>query len=324
MRTRWLYLLFWIAVPTVAGLGVAPACAQRVEAVLSHDSVAVGDRITLTLTALHGFGQAPSFPSLAEPDSAFGDLVLVGLASAGMRMLEPGVRLDSVVYSVTTFALDTARVGPLPVSFDGGATIVRSDPMILPIISLVPQEATAIRDLAAPVEFGRPFWPYFLLGLAVLLISVLVWYIFFRRRKPQVIDADPSTPTPRPQDVALERLRALKNAPLATRLQVESYYVELSDAARTYLEARLEVPALEITTRELAQALVDARIQHMVPGGVPKQVERVLSLADLVKFADVTPPVEEGRVALGEAVQIVERIETKLDQIVAREPAATS
>ena len=324
MRTRWLYLLFWIAIPTVARLGVAPAFAQRVEAVLSHDSVAIGDRITLTLTALHGFGQPPSFPGLAEPDSAFGDLVPVGLASAGMRMLEPGTRLDSVVYSVTTFALDTARVGPLPVSFDGGATIVRSDPMILPIISLVPQEATAIRDLAAPVEFGRPFWPYFLLGLAVLLISVLVWYLLFRRRKPQVIDADPLTPIPRPQDVALDRLHALENAPLATRLQVESYYVELSDAARTYLEARLEVPALEITTRELAQALVDARIQHMVPGGVPKQVERVLSLADLVKFADVTPPVEEGRVALGEAVQIVVRIETKLGQIVAREPAATS
>ena len=323
MRCYRLYLAFWGCVLAVGGLRATPVSAQRVEAILSHDSVAVGDRFMLTLTVLHGFSEAPSFPNLADPDSAFGDLVPVGLVSAGTRMLELGVRLDSVVYSVTTFALDSARVGALPVSFDGGATTVHSTPMILPVLSLVPQEATGIRDLAAPVAFGRPLWPWFLLGLAVLMIGVLVWHIFFRSRLPEVVETSPAAPAPRPQDVALARLRALENAPLATRTQVETYYVELSDAARTYLEERLEVPALEITTRELAEALVAAHVQHLVPGGVPQQVERVLNLADLVKFADVTPPMEEGREALDEAVQIVKRIESKLGQIVAREPAAT-
>ena len=322
MRSRWFYRTLWGLV--AAGAITIPAAAQRVQATLSHDSITVGDRFTLTLSVLHGYSEAPSFPGLTEPDSVFGDLVPIDLASAGMRVIEPGVRLDSVVYNMTTFALDTAHVGALPVSFDSGATFIRSTPMFLPVISLVPQEATSIRDLADPVEFGRPVWPYFLLGLAVIMAGVLVWYFFFRQRKPDVIEAVPTAPGPRPQDVALARLRALGDAPLATRPQVEAYYVELSDTARTYLEQRLEVPALEITTQELTQALLGARIQHMVPGGIPQQVERVLNLADLVKFADVTPPAEEGRDALGETVTIVERIETKLTQIMAREPVTAS
>ena len=106
----------------------------------------------------------------------------------------------------------------------------------------------------------------------------------------------------------------LKHAPLAERIQVEAFYVDVSDILRTYIENRLHMPALECTTRELVQILVGPSVQHQVPSGIPEQLEQVLSLADLVKFADVTPAVNEGRSVLNEAVKIVKRVEVKFDQ----------
>ena len=289
--------------------------AQHVEAYLSADSVTVGEQFTLTITALHGFEEPPSFPAALDPDSAFGDLVPLSLLSAGPQVIEPGVRLDSVVYNVTTFALDTAIVPPLRVSFGGGSVEAYTPRLELPVVSLVSQDAASIRDLADPVDFGAPLWPYFLLAIAIVTLAGLIWYFFIRKRPPEVIVQAPADPAKPPHTIALARLRALETAPLITRDQVEAYYVELSDIVRTYLEHRLGMLALESTTAEICEALIGQDLQHRVPSGVPQDVDRILSLADLVKFADFTPESDQGRTARETSVQVVNRTETKLEQV---------
>ncbi len=292
--------------------------AQRVEAYISEDSVNVGDRFALTLVAMHGFDEVPSFPNM---DSSFGDITPIRLLSAGTRLLDTDVRLDSAVYEVTTFALDTARLAPLTIRFPNGDVTATTPALELLVMSVVPQDAEDIQDMAPPVGFGPPLWPFFLLGFAVLIAGALIWYIIWRRKHPKTLyisEPEEHAP-PDPAMVALERLRALENAPLAKRAQVETFYVDLSDILRTYVEDRLHIPALESTTRELVQDLVHPNVQHQVPSGIPGQLGQVLSLADLVKFADVTPPVSEGQSALKEAVKIVNRVEVKFDQRAARE-----
>lgn len=295
------------------------ALGQQLEASFSADTVSIGEQFTLTITALHGFAEPPSFPAVSDVDSAFGDIVPLGLVSAGLELMESNIRLDSVVYNVTTFALDSARLPPMRVSFDGGAAEAFTPAVTLPVKSMVTQEATGIRDLADPVEFGIPPWPYVLLGIAVVILAGLIWYFFIRRRPPEVIVRQAADPTRPPHKVALARLRALETAPLVTRSQIEAYYVELSDIVRTYLEHRLGVLALESTTREIGQALVDGEVRHMVPAGLPSQVDRILSLSDLVKFADYSPPADQGQQARSESVQVVERVETKLEQVASGE-----
>ncbi|MDE2834015.1 MAG: hypothetical protein OXM02_05790 [Bacteroidota bacterium] len=299
--------------------GVRGVCGQQLEAYMSADSVTIGERFTLTLTALHGFDESPSFPPVADVDSVFGDFVPLGLISAGTEIIEPGVRLDSVVYGVTTFALDSAILPPLRVGFESGATEGMTPAVMLPVISLVSQEASGIRDLAEPVEFGTPRWPYFLLGLGVVILAGLIWYFFIRKRPPEVIVQAPADPENPPHLIALARLRALETAPMATRDQVESYYVELSDTVRTYLEHRLGILALESTTPEIRQALLSHDVGHMMPSGIPTQVERILSLADLVKFANFSPEPAQGQQARLESVDVVERVETKLGQVASGE-----
>ncbi len=297
--------------------------AQRVDAYLSEDSVYVGDRFTLTLIAIHGFDEPPSFPSI---DSSFGDILPLDLASAGTQYMDTGIRLDSAVYTVTTFALDTARLTPLTIGFGDTVLSAVTPARELRVISMVPEDATDIRDMAPPVDFGPPLWPYVLLGLALVILSILIWYVIWRRRQPPPIpDKEPEEDElPSPAVLAIERLEALKGAPLTEKNQVEIYYVELSDVLRTYIEHRLRIPALESTTQELIMELIHPDIQHQIPSGIPQRVEQILSLADLVKFADVIPSIPEGRTALEEAFKVVQRTELKFDQRAASEKLGTT
>ena len=292
--------------------------AQRVEAYLSEDTVSVGDRFTLTLVALHGFDEIPSFPSL---DSTLGDIKPVDLISAGTRQIDANTRIDSAVYEVTTFALDTAQLAPVTIGFRNDSVLVSTDPLMVFVASLVAQDADTIRAMAPPVDFSRPIWPFILLGLAAITIGVLVWYLIRKRRQsePESLPTLELDDSPSPSAIALERLRALENTPLTTRPQVEAFYVELSDTLRTYVEHRLRIPALESTTHELVQRLIHPKIQHQVPSGIPQELDQILSLSDLVKFADVTPSIPEGRHALEESFTVIKRVEAKFDQREARE-----
>lgn len=308
-----LYLLL-LAVTLIS----SPGQAQSVDAYLSEDSVSVGDRFTLTLIAIHGFDEIPSFPRL---DSAFGDIIPIDLISAGTRKIDLNARLDSAVYTVTTFALDTARLAPLTIGFSGNTVTSVTPELELHVASLVPQDAEGIRDMAPPVDFARPVWPYILLGLGGLIAAVLIWYLVWYRRQTVSLPASNSNrESISAAAVALERLESLQNAPLTQRGQVEDYYVELSDTVRTYLEHQLQIPALESTTQELLQNLLRPDIQHQIPAGVPEQLEQILSLSDLVKFAEVTPPISDGRTVLEQAVTVIRRMQVKWEQRVSLAP----
>lgn len=294
-------------------LAALPSRAQRVEAHLSVDSAAIGERFSLTVYALHATTGEPSFPAAVATDSTFGDLEVLGIRSAGSRMID-GARLDSVVYDVTSFALDSAHVPPLAVTFEGGAAATAEE-LMLPMKSLVEPGAAAVRDITGLEEFGIPPWPYVLLGLAGILAATLLVYFLRRKKQPLVLEAEPEPPRVSPYEEALERLRRLEDARPAMPPEVKHYYVELSAALRAYFEGALGLPALEQTTRELVRDFDRATVRHLVPGSIASRTENTLGLADLVKFADFLPPTADHARAVDAAITIVEQVQAKLNQI---------
>ena len=203
---------------------VQPAVAQRVDLHLSTDSLTVGDRVLLTLVAMHRLDRQPEFPAIAN-DSVFGDLHVLGLQSEGVRYGADGSRIDSVVYEATTFELDTVRIPPIPVAFEGGAFYRESAPVEIYVTSLVSESDTVILGMTDPVGFGRPVWPFVLLGLALVLCVALAVYLVRRSRAPKVIAPSIGPPVRAPHELALARLRALENAPLVRRAHVEAFFV---------------------------------------------------------------------------------------------------
>ncbi len=297
----------------MAFLVVGPASGQRVTATLSLDSVAIGERFVLTLYAQHDFDAPAAFPALDSADSTFGDLVVTGAREQGSRSIVGG-RLDSIMYDVTSFALNTAHIPSLPVSFGNGAATDSTPSLTIPMISVLPPNATDIRDIADLAVFNRPIWLYVVVGIAILVGIILVIY-FIRRSRQTLTLVDQGTPGPSPYIVATETLLRLAKAPPRHIVEVKPYHINVSTALRTYFESVLNVPAMEQTTSELLRAFVRPAVRHLVPGPVPSRTRDVLELADLVKFADYFPDPSCHSQCAESALEIVTLVQTKIDQI---------
>lgn len=290
--------------------------AQEVRAYVSADTVAVGERFTLSLVAEHNFQMTATFPP-ADTAEPFGDLTVLSRSEAEHRYLgtdRPGTRVDSVAYEVTTFALDTARVPALTVELTSQSDTLTaaSTPFTVPVRSVVPPDAQELRDLAPQAEFPRPLWPYVLLGLAALALLGLLGYYLWQRRQPEAErEAEPvPSPAVSPYESAQRRLRRLEHTTdFGDPDAVKPFYTEIADLLREYLARRLGVAAHERTTRELLHAL---RQHRALSEGAIGRIRRVLEKADLVKFADVRPAPDENRTALNETRAALDAVEEAL------------
>ncbi|HEY5242244.1 MAG TPA: hypothetical protein VIJ22_12285 [Polyangiaceae bacterium] len=136
-------------------------------------------------------------------------------------------------------------------------------------------------------------------AIGVLVGAVLAWFVVRWLRRPRPV---PPPPPPRPPwEIALERLDEARHAGLLETQRLAEFYDRVNDAVRQYLGARFGFDGLESTTAETLKAL--RRAPHF---GLPfPEVAAFLQDCDLVKFADMTPTVEECERALGQAERIV-------------------
>jgi hypothetical protein len=143
-----------------------------------------------------------------------------------------------------------------------------------------PAEQLRLRPPAAPVSLLLPSWRpvwWALGGLAALLAAWQAWR-WWRRRAARA--AEPAPPLP-PDERLARRLDALRSERLAERGLAREFFFRLTEAVREYLAAITGLNALELTTRELCDALAsigDPRLDVEALRGFSED-------ADLVKFA---------------------------------------
>ncbi len=296
--------------------------AQQVRAYLSADSVRVGDRFFLTLVAEHSFSGDPIFPGIEAGEELFGDLEVIGIESGGSLASTngSGARIDSLLYEVTTFALDTAFVPSIPVFFVAGedTSFVAAYPMELPVISLVPEDASGIRDLAPIAEFPVNPWPWILGILLFGGVLAALYYFWKKYRKEESEPVIVRMPEPKisPLEEAIQRLRSLeKEFDLADISQVKPFYVELTEILRVYLSRRLKINAMKSTSHELMWDLKRLAQRRRVSPEMLQLTRRILNVSDLVKFADMHPAPEVGHQAFRETRKVIDEVEMVLKQL---------
>lgn len=289
---RVLFVLLLVAAPS-------NLLAQSARLFVEADSVYVGERFELSLEV-----DAPA-DRVVAPDPARGDSVLGDLELLHRRVT--GSAPVTLVYTATTFALDTARIAPMPVrlrSAAGDTTLLLTPMQSLPVRSVVEEEGAVLRGMLPLASFARPWWPW-IAGLAALLAALWA-FRYLRRRAPEELTTTVE-PTRPPAEVAFGRLTALEQQEYpATAFEIKAFFVELSDLLRAYLEAATPLRAQELTSSEL----VDRARRTDLPDELPELLQRALSTADLAKFADYRPPREEAEAALSATREALERIET--------------
>jgi len=169
-------------------------------------------------------------------------------------------------------------------------------------------EARTLKDIKNPLEipFNYKFWiSVFIIVLLVLVAAYLVYYLLKKRKERGYIFTPPPPPPPAHQ-VALKGLQELFASNLLEEGAVKEFFSRLSDIIRVYLENRYYILALEQTTAEI-MASVKSLIEDE---GLNLDLNKLLSLSDLVKFAKQFPQAAEIEHSKMTALNFVE--ETKL------------
>jgi len=133
------------------------------------------------------------------------------------------------------------------------------------------------------------WWKYILMGLLLLAILGSLVYWFLWRKKP--LTAEEEIAMLPPYERAKLALQKLDKANYLKTGEIKSYYSELTQIVRKYLDEKVYDHSLESTTRELVsrlQLLKDANKIDLDKASIAN-IEMILKRADLVKFAKSKP-----------------------------------
>lgn len=294
-------------------------CAQKAWLAASVDSVQNGERFTLTLSVAVGAGQVLIPPSVGKP---WGDADLLRELAREKSRTNNGPEVTAIQFESAVFGLDSVQVR-LPYGLVTGKDTLwqTTPPLSLKIKSVVPQNAQELKDLTPIAEFGADWKTWLWVGLLLVGVTILGWWLWRKYRKQP---EDKPLPEPVPvltlYERALARLDALETWELQDPEQVKAYYTELSEVLRMYLEKTLRIPALESTTGELLallRAKEGRKMRLLLPSSTVNDLGSILSLSDLVKFADFIPQNTAHAETLQQAKNLLQNVEFLL------RPAAT-
>ncbi len=276
-----------------------------------------GWALRLEIELTHGAGETVLHPGLSSQRGAEAD----GLAKAGFRLPNPdggaGTEVRSTAPGKTVVIVHVVplpkepgtvelELPPLPLSIaraSGEVVTVCTQPLAVRVVDPTASIPDARARPNPPARRQLEDWVALRDGLiagGVTLLGALVGWLALRawRRRPRRL---PPPPPPRPAwERALEDLSALRARELVERGELIAHVDALSEIVRRYLGDRFGFDGLEATTREIQRAL--RAVTPPLP--VMAEIERVLSDADLVKFAKA-PPDPEGclqLLALAEAI----------------------
>jgi hypothetical protein len=245
-------------------------------AVLSQDTLRVGDPVTVTLTAHHPVGSTIDFPNLGN-----GKQIVVRGHSQDTRKLTDNILESEEKVQLTSFRIGDWQLTTNVVTciFADGTQKKQALPDLILHVqsSLNPTNATKLSDIKGlvkpPLRISRNLWVVFLIALLALTAGALtLWYL----HKPRTI-LQMAPPQP-PHILARQALAALRSKPWSP----EPFFTELSLILRTYLEDRFDLHAPESTTEELTRSMSsDTRLELKEQ----QTLRNFMTQADLVKFA---------------------------------------
>lgn len=264
-----------------------------VSVTLSPDPSFIGDLLRLELVAAFPKGVSVNLPiglSLAPIHLVDDEESAPETTGAGLR--------KKFILEVQCFETGEQHIPGFPVTWVGEAGDVHTldiPPIAFRVDSLLANEADAEparRDEDPPISRVYPnataeIVIYSVLGtlVAALLIAVLARR-YFGRVKPVYVPP----PIP-PHVVALEALDELEGGSLVEEGSFQTYYLQLTEIAKGYIEGRFGVMALDRTTEEIRREVMRSpkRVQPLDGDEVIDFLQR----CDLVKFARFAPPKDE-------------------------------
>jgi len=207
---------------------------------------------------------------------------------------------------LTAFEKGTYVIPALTIEFPKGK-VLKTEPIKIEVRTVTVDTSKDIKDVKPPLEVPfrlRDALPYILIAVAAGLLTWAIFHVLKKRKKQErILPAPPQRPA---HELALEALRKLEAERLWQNGKIKDYHSKLTDIIRTYVDRRYDLPAMEMTSEDI---LSSDRIL-LLSDDLRKQIEEILTLADLVKFAKFLPDPAEHENVLRFATSFVQATST--------------
>ena len=277
-----------------------------VSAAIDSTTLFIGDQTDLHLRATCEAGEQVQMPMLAE--QLVDGIEIVDRTIVDTTTLQDGRVQYNQYLTLTSFQDSLFYIEPL--AFVSSDDTVWSESLMLNVVQPFEMDSTdmAITDIKG--IYKAPIWwwgilRWVLLALAIAGVGVGGYYLitYLRNRFGDASATDVPTEPLRPaEEVALEKLDAIREQKIWQSGQIKEYHTQLTDVVREYIARRFEVSSTEQTSDETLRAmrglLSDKKELY-------EDLRKMLTLADLVKFAKWTTTPDENELSLRSAYAFV-------------------
>ena len=283
-----------------------------VKAAIDSLAILVGEQTIIHLEVTKAKEDEISFPIFS--DTIITGIELVDVGKADTTKLNGNLELLRLNYTITGFDEGLYYIPPFPV-------VVNTDTFLTNSLSLkisafqvdtVSKQFYDIKPVMKP-DFVLADYVFILLiiWLVSLVLGILVYFILIKKKKIKLIKKQEKIIPP--YSKAFMNLEALKRKRLCQQGKVKTYYTELTDILRIYLQERFTINAPEMTSDEILSAFNTFEEKE----SAYENLKQILTLSDLVKFAKFIPQPEENELSFINARLFVSQ--TQPEEIIHKE-----
>ena len=273
-----------------------------VSASIDSTMLMLGDQTAMHLNVTHEADEQVAWP-------VFGETLQEGIEIVDKTAIDTTTLPDGRIQlsqdlMLTSFKDSLFAIEPLYVT--RGEDTFWTDPMALNVIQPFEVDSSmAITDIK-DIEKAPIWWwsiiRWILLVLGILLLVDLGFWLYrkydkYRKQAEEPIDPELLRPA---DEVALEKLDAIKEAKIWKDGKVKEYQTDLTDVVREYIGRRFEVHSTEKTSDETLREM-----KNLIDKPLYERLKSMLQLADLVKFAKWHTTPDENELALTTAYDFV-------------------
>ena len=282
-----------------------------VSAAIDSTTLMIGDQTDLHLRVTQEAGERVEWPVFGETlqdGIEIVDRTIVDTLTMNDGRLQLNQYLTLTSFKDSLFAIN-------PIAFASGNDTFWTEGLAINIVQPFEVDTTlAITDIKDIEKAPIWWWGIFRWILLALLsggIGVGVYYLWRWYKKNRKREEEPVNPELlRPADeVALEKLDAIKAQKIWKDGKVKEYQTELTDVVREYISRRFNVQSTEKTSdetlKEVKPLLVNGDLALEDGKELYERLSKMLRTADLVKFAKWHTTPDENEQALTTAYDFV-------------------
>ena len=308
MRKTIIYIAF-VLYAFVAGAQV------DVSAKLDSAAITIGDQVNLTISVSNSGDAVIYFPT--SDNFAQGGIELIQQTFDTTFDNSGSPLAFNQISTITSFDAGVDTIADLKVRCllpDKSIIEIALDTILLTVNDVAVDTTKAIKDivgvLSVPYTFAD-FLPWILLVIIVAGVVVAIYYIYKRvkNKKPILPVAKPVVITP--EEKALNELEGLRVSGMWKKGLIKEYHTALTDILRAYIESKMGIAAIEMTTDQILDSYSDLR---NIPDGSAEKLRQILSTADMVKFAKSEPLPNEHDRSMNYAVSFVQETANTINQ----------